>query len=329
MPKGITQEDVFGAADALLARGARPTIERVRREIGRGSPNTVNPLLDAWWESLSERVRGEGKSKHSIPAALEKAVEEVFEQLRDAAHAEANAGLDTTRAALAERESELSKREARLEAERAGLTQSIDTLQEELHAQRASNKTLTASERDLRKALSRSQAESRRLSGLVEKAEVERGRLSEAHAAEISRLQAHAEGQDSHWQREVDRLRQDFKQARASAAKERRQCTRLAKRLETAQTGEKTSRSDLRSLEKTLSREREARIRAEAKTTAAADLQKSLQKELRAAQSKRSKPAARRSRNTARKKSSQARKTRKTQQRKKANGARKRKDAMT
>ena len=34
--RGIQESDVFGAADALLAEGKRPTIERVRLKIGRG-----------------------------------------------------------------------------------------------------------------------------------------------------------------------------------------------------------------------------------------------------------------------------------------------------
>ncbi|WP_196360993.1 DNA-binding protein, partial [Achromobacter xylosoxidans] len=42
MATGITEQDVWRAADALLLEGARPTIERVRQKIGRGSPNTVS-----------------------------------------------------------------------------------------------------------------------------------------------------------------------------------------------------------------------------------------------------------------------------------------------
>ena len=41
MSRGITENDVWQAADALLLEGARPTIERVRQKIGRGSPNRL------------------------------------------------------------------------------------------------------------------------------------------------------------------------------------------------------------------------------------------------------------------------------------------------
>ena len=47
MERGITEEDVRGAADAIVGRGERPTIDRIRAELGRGSPNTVNRHLDA------------------------------------------------------------------------------------------------------------------------------------------------------------------------------------------------------------------------------------------------------------------------------------------
>jgi hypothetical protein len=36
----------------LLAEGLRPTIERVRQKIGRGSPNTVSPMLERGFASL-------------------------------------------------------------------------------------------------------------------------------------------------------------------------------------------------------------------------------------------------------------------------------------
>ena len=51
--RGVSAGDVERAADALLRAGERPTIEKVREKLGTGSPNTINPLLDAWWKRLS------------------------------------------------------------------------------------------------------------------------------------------------------------------------------------------------------------------------------------------------------------------------------------
>jgi len=49
MAVGVPEHEVFAAADAVLARGERPTVERVRMELGRGSPARVGGLLDQWW----------------------------------------------------------------------------------------------------------------------------------------------------------------------------------------------------------------------------------------------------------------------------------------
>ena len=55
-PRAIQRDDVWQAADALLLEGKRPTIERVRQKIGRGSPNTVSPMLEEWFATLGPRL---------------------------------------------------------------------------------------------------------------------------------------------------------------------------------------------------------------------------------------------------------------------------------
>ena len=50
-PRGVQQVDVNAAADELLIDQLKPTIERVRMKLGRGSPNTVGPMLDVWFSS--------------------------------------------------------------------------------------------------------------------------------------------------------------------------------------------------------------------------------------------------------------------------------------
>lgn len=54
--RGVQQAEVSAAADALLAQGQRPTVERVRRQLGRGSPNTVGPMLETWFAALAPRL---------------------------------------------------------------------------------------------------------------------------------------------------------------------------------------------------------------------------------------------------------------------------------
>jgi hypothetical protein len=54
--RGIQEHQVWAAANALLIEGLNPTIERVRQKLGRGSPNTVNPMLARWFAALGARL---------------------------------------------------------------------------------------------------------------------------------------------------------------------------------------------------------------------------------------------------------------------------------
>ena len=62
MARGITQDRVNQAADALLQRGQRPTIDKVRAELGTGSPNTLIRLLEIWWAGLAERLAAQARA---------------------------------------------------------------------------------------------------------------------------------------------------------------------------------------------------------------------------------------------------------------------------
>jgi hypothetical protein len=70
---------VFAAADAVLARGERPTVERVRLELGRGSPAWVGGLLDQWWSRLAQRLNGETRLP-ALPGEVSQAFVAVWQQ---------------------------------------------------------------------------------------------------------------------------------------------------------------------------------------------------------------------------------------------------------
>jgi chromosome segregation ATPase len=79
MAVGVPENDVFAAADAVLARGERPTVERVRLELGRGSPARVGGLLDIWWARLAERLNGETRLP-ILPSEVSQAFVSVWQQ---------------------------------------------------------------------------------------------------------------------------------------------------------------------------------------------------------------------------------------------------------
>ena len=79
-PRGITQSDVSHAADSLLRTGDRPTIEKIRSKLGRGSPNTINPMLDAWWKTLSARLDAGPQALHRLPESIAHIAEALWMQ---------------------------------------------------------------------------------------------------------------------------------------------------------------------------------------------------------------------------------------------------------
>ncbi|WP_448243859.1 DNA-binding protein [Pseudoxanthomonas mexicana] len=102
MARGITESDVHTAADALVATGERPTVERIRAHLGTGSPNTVTRWLETWWQQLGQRLHGHAVQV-AIPAAPD-SVSNLAGQLWSQALAEArqraDAALEQDRNAL-------------------------------------------------------------------------------------------------------------------------------------------------------------------------------------------------------------------------------------
>jgi hypothetical protein len=99
-PRGITSTDVDRAADALLREGLRPTIEKVRAKIGRGSPNTVNPLLDKWWSRLAGRLDAGPAALHRLPEPVLHAAEALWLQCLDDARRRSQLESGSTRKTL-------------------------------------------------------------------------------------------------------------------------------------------------------------------------------------------------------------------------------------
>jgi hypothetical protein len=108
--RGIIAADVDRAADALLREGQRPTIEKVRAKIGRGSPNTVNPLLDAWWGRLAGRLDAGPAALHRLPEPVLHAAEGLWLQALEDARKRAAAERGSRKASLARDRQDLEVR---------------------------------------------------------------------------------------------------------------------------------------------------------------------------------------------------------------------------
>jgi hypothetical protein len=113
----IGQADVFGAADELLLEGNRPTIDRVRMRLGRGSPNTINEHLDAWWLKLGARLRDiPGREFPQLPERTAQALLTLWNEALEGAQ-------DTLRGSIGARESEVAARDEALSAAAAALSE--------------------------------------------------------------------------------------------------------------------------------------------------------------------------------------------------------------
>jgi len=144
MARGITEKDVFTACDALVLAGERPTIERVRQKIGRGSPNTVSPMLDAWFMSLGRRLQGQGAfapapdvpdpvlqaAQHFWDVAQAESRRDVDSRVSDGL-AEAAARANDALRTAAQAESTAASAAARIDALEGALTASRDALEAE------------------------------------------------------------------------------------------------------------------------------------------------------------------------------------------------------
>ena len=145
--RGVQQEEVSEAADALLASGKRPTIERVRQHLGRGSPNTVSPMLENWFSGLGKRLGmtddtgGEGQ----MPAAAAQAFAKLWDAALLVARKEAEATVIQDRHVLSTVQAALSEREASLTHKEQVLKQHQDMVEQLLIAER--EKTASAEAR--------------------------------------------------------------------------------------------------------------------------------------------------------------------------------------
>jgi len=102
--RGVQQEDVWLAADSLVSEGLRPTIEKVRQRIGRGSPNTVSPMLDAWFSTLGARigVSAPENSGDQMPNFLQQAMQNIWQMALSHGQEEADRQVAQSRAELAQ-----------------------------------------------------------------------------------------------------------------------------------------------------------------------------------------------------------------------------------
>jgi len=129
----ITPSDVFQTADALLLEGHRPTIDRVRMRLGRGSPNTIQEHLDVWWAHLGSRLRDiPGREFPELPERVARALQGLWNEALDSAQESLGDIVSTREQSVAMRESALETREQKFIAQEQAATGRTAALEDSL-----------------------------------------------------------------------------------------------------------------------------------------------------------------------------------------------------
>ncbi len=215
--RGVQQEEVWAAADALIAAGERPTIERVRLKIGRGSPNTVSPMLESWFATLAPRLgvaaSGAQAADEGAPKALRQALEDVWAAAVAAARDKAEAVLAAERDRLAQQDQELEAARQELSQREAALTERGVALEQALELAKSQLRDQAA---QLEKASCELERARSSLATLVQERDADRRRFDEqlrALAGERQRIEQRTSANERRLLEEVDRARQEAKQS--------------------------------------------------------------------------------------------------------------------
>jgi chromosome segregation ATPase len=241
MAVGVPEEDVFAAADAVLGRGERPTVERVRLELGRGSPARVGGLLDLWWSRLAARLKGETRLP-TLPSDVSQAFITVWQQATYFAQEAAELSMTAQRQELSEERSRVANVEEQTRPELACL---INRATDETKARQAVEARLA----DLELLLDQRQAQIDAVQSRCDDLMCERN-LARQQAQNIQKqledLRSKAEqeriaqegyvrGIEQRAHREVDTLRREIKASSSQLKTKNKECAQLQRKMEAAQ----------------------------------------------------------------------------------------------
>jgi uncharacterized UPF0160 family protein len=217
----ISREQVFRAADELLSEGHKPTIDRVRVRLGRGSPNTINEHLDAWWAKLGSRLHGlPGREIPQLPQAVSQTLQQLWNQALEGAREAVHGAQEHREHELLLREQaldagarDLAERERAAAARQSALEGSLQLAREQLSSANRTVEQLEIAlrERDAEQAQSRAWIEA--LSGASEDLQRRIQAGASAHESERRLLQEQHATAEARWLLEVDRARQALKAA--------------------------------------------------------------------------------------------------------------------
>lgn len=228
MARGITETDVWRAADALLLAGDRPTIERIRQQLGRGSPNTVSPHLDTWFRGLGARIKDPQAfaAPGAVPESIQQAATHFWEVALSNARAQVDADLASERNELSETQRrldgtrlELAQEEERQAARREGIAAAMRAIEAQLQS---TNDRVVSFQQQLTESAIRTEALEAHCISLANDKDALRLQLEgerASHEAVRLKLEERAAANEQRWGLELDRAREAAKRAQHQLAR--------------------------------------------------------------------------------------------------------------
>ncbi|AVS74483.1 DNA-binding protein [Paracidovorax cattleyae] len=222
-PRGVQMEEVWAAADAVLALGERPTVERVRHQLGRGSPNTVGPMLDSWYATLARRLQAPADTpdpaegvEQALPAPVVRAAKALWARALQQADesaaarlAQSRAGLDAQAEALRLIQDELAREKQRLDDRGEAYVVALQARDAQIAEAARQARELQQQFLACRQQLDTARSDNAQLRKTAD-ADRKRQEAREAdHQAERARLEERAQAQERRLHAEVDRARQE------------------------------------------------------------------------------------------------------------------------
>jgi hypothetical protein len=243
--RGVQQDDVWAAADTLIGEGLRPTIERVRQKIGRGSPNTVSPMLEAWFATLAPRLGVSNDTNPTavgaLPEPVRQAALKLWEIALTASQQEAANKIELEKETLAQERTALTIREVELLNQQRVLKEWQVASDEALKSARLQYADLCARLDLVSSQLVNREAQVQELRKKLDEINMQRDNerrhnedQAQHHAQERSRLAEQSAADQRRLLFELDRARQQAKRAETAAEKSQTDARQSITELETA-----------------------------------------------------------------------------------------------
>lgn len=240
MAKGITQEQVSAAADALVTAGERPTVEKIRAQLGTGSPNTVTRMLDTWRGALATRL-SQVLALPELPADVGQGFTEVWRLAVTQAESLAQAALAQEQNALLAAQTSLTQERKLWDialAEAKEVSQSADKARQVAEIRLADVQRLVEQQAcQLAELTQQRDASQRRVEQLNEAFEGDKGRV----AAEREVQAAHVRAVEDRAHAEIDRAREETKRLQETLRQKERETSAVTSRLETVLSSARTA----------------------------------------------------------------------------------------